>query len=290
MFVFFIALCYNTAMNCVRVKAYAKINLTLFVCGAADGYHKLDSLVASVGLYDTVTVRKRRDGRVTVKMLGAEIQGENNAVKAAELFIKEFATCGADITVIKRIPMGAGLGGSSADAAGVLNALARLYRINDTERLAKLADATGSDTRYMLGGGWARLFGRGDTVKKVSGRLRARLLLLVPEEKVSTPQCFAAFDKNGVVGGDSDEAERAVNRGDVYALAASLHNALMPAAVSLSGGISDCADKLKGLDPLAVNMTGSGSGVYALFASRRLCVRAKRSYRGTARAYILKTR
>ncbi len=290
MFVFFIALCYNTAMSCVRVKAYAKINLTLYVCGTADGNHKLDSLVASVGLCDTVIVRKRRDGRVTVKMHGAEIHGENNAVKAAELFIKEFSTCGADIEIIKRIPMGAGLGGSSADAAGVLNALARLYRVKDNERLAKLADATGSDTRYMLGGGWARLFGRGDTVKRVSGKLRVWLLLLVPEEKVSTPQCFAAFDKNGAVGGNSDEAERAVNRGDVYALAASLNNALMPAAAGLSSGVSDCAGALKGLEPLAVNMTGSGSGVYALFASRRLCVRAKRSYRGTARAYILKTR
>ena len=281
-------------MDSVRIKAYAKINLTLFVCGAQDGYHQLDSIVASVGLYDLIKVKKRRDGLIGVTMHGMGSEGipadKNNAVKAAQLFKEAFGTCGADITVYKNIPVGAGLGGSSADAAGVLNALSRLYKINDTATLKRLADMTGSDTRYMLSGGWARLFGRGDEVKALESSLKLHLLLLVPGESVSTAQCFSAFDVSGQFGGNSNAAEAAVAAQDINGLAAQLTNALMPAAASLSGGIRRCAEELKEFDPLAVNMTGSGSGVYALFENKEFCAYAKSRYRGEARAYILNTR
>lgn len=142
-------------MGSVRIKAYAKINLTLFVCGKKDGYHALDSLVASVNLFDAITIKKRKDRLVSIAMHGMGSESipfeKNNAAKAAELFVEKFGTCGADITVYKNIPMGAGLGGSSADAAGVLNGLAKLYKIDDMAALKLIADQTGSDTRYMLG-------------------------------------------------------------------------------------------------------------------------------------------
>ena len=106
-------------MDTVRVKAYAKINLTLSVTGVKDGYHMLDSIVTSVDLYDAVKVKKRRDGLVSVTMRGCGSEnipfGSNNAVKAAQAFIEKYSTRGADITVNKNIPVGAGLGGSSAD-------------------------------------------------------------------------------------------------------------------------------------------------------------------------------
>ena len=121
-------------MATVRQKSYAKINLTLKVTGAEGGFHTLDSVVASVDLYDLIVLKKRRDKLVSITMHGCgseQIPFEsNNAVKAAESFINEFDTCGADITVYKNIPMGLGLGGSSADSAGVLNGLARLYIID----------------------------------------------------------------------------------------------------------------------------------------------------------------
>lgn len=281
-------------MHSVRIKAYAKINLTLHVLGVRDGFHALDSVVASVDLYDVVTIKKRKDRRVCITMRGTGSEAipyeDNNAVKAAKLFIERFETNGADITVDKNIPMGAGLGGSSADAAGVLNGLSKLYGKDDIEALKELAARTGSDTPYMLEGGWARLFGRGDVVKRIDSRLKLYALLLAPEKKVSTAECFQRFDAVGGFGGNSDGAERAAIACDKKALSTELSNSLLPAAVSLSESVAACVAELKELNPLAVNMTGSGSGVYALFENKKFCARALSRFKGEARAYILEVK
>ena len=281
-------------MESVRIKAYAKINLTLHITGTEKGYHMLDSLVASVDLFDLITIKKRKDKLISVTMhgMGSETipPGSNNAVRAGELFVERFKTTGADITVYKNIPMGAGLGGSSADCAGVINGLAKLYKIDDFAGLKLLADQTGSDTRYMLTGGWARLFGRGDTVKAIDSALKLYILLLVPNGGVSTAQCYSLFDRLGTLGGSSEEAERAVVDCDIERLAGELSNSLMPPAVSLSGEIKSCIEQLQDFSPLAVNMTGSGSGVYALFENKEMCAYAKSRYRGRAKAYILEVK
>lgn len=146
------------------MKSYAKVNLSLNVTGAAGGYHLIDSVLASIDIYDTVCVKPRGDRLVNVYMhgLGSEniLPERNNAVRAGEAFVSAFSTKGADIEIYKDIPMGAGLGGSSADAAGVLNAMAALYKVTDRAALKGLADALGSDTGYMLGGGFARVAAR----------------------------------------------------------------------------------------------------------------------------------
>lgn len=281
-------------METVRVKSYAKLNLTLHVTGAAGGYHMLDSLVASVDLYDLVCVKKRRDKLVSITMRGQGSESipyeENNAVKSAELFIGKYSTCGADITVYKNIPMGLGLGGSSADSAGVLNALSRLYKIDDPAGLKILADATGSDTRYMLSGGYARLFGRGDEVKAIDSGLKLDFLLLAPKDRVSTGKCFAEFDRFEKFGGNSDIAEIALIKGDKRGLAGQMTNSLTPSAVRLAPDIGRAIDSLAEFGPLAVNMTGSGSGVYALFENAEFCDYAKSRYRGNCAVYRLKTK
>ena len=152
----------------VKIKSYAKINLTLEILGVEGGYHLLDSLVASVDMFDLIVLKKRKDklSRVVMKGMGSEsIPPEKNvALKAAELFSETFSKGGAEITVYKNIPIGAGLGGSSADAAGVLNGMAKLYGVEDREKLKALADSLGSDTGYMLSGGFARMQGRGEKV------------------------------------------------------------------------------------------------------------------------------
>lgn len=107
-------------MECV-VLMPAKLNLTLHVTGAEGGFHMLDSIVTTVEICDEVRVRLRRDGRVSAEVRGEGLDGlpadKNNACTAARMFCEKFGTCGADIRITKRIPVGAGLGGSSADAA-----------------------------------------------------------------------------------------------------------------------------------------------------------------------------
>lgn len=287
------ALCYNKLMESARVKSFAKLNLTLCVTGVKGGYHMLDSLVTSVDLYDAITVKKRKDNLVSVTMRGCGSESipfeENNAVKAAELFIEKYGVCGADITVYKNIPMGAGLGGSSADSAGVINALSKLHKICDPVGMKLIADLTGSDTRYMLGGGYARLYGRGNEVESLESGLKLNFLLLVPNGGVSSGKCFEKFDLSGGFGGNSDGACAALSAGDKLALCRSIDNSLAPAARQLSEDIGVAFDELLSFGPLAVNMTGSGSGVYAVFENAEYCAYAKSRYRGKFKAYCLKT-
>lgn len=287
------AVCYNKVMESVRVKSFAKLNLTLYVTGVKDGFHMLDSLVCSVDLYDLITVKKRKDKLISVTMRGCGSEciayEDNNAVKAAELFVNAYDTNGADITVYKNIPMGLGLGGSSADPAGVLNGLKKLYSINDEEGINMLADATGSDTKYMLKGGYALLNGRGDKVSYIESKLKLNFLLLAPRRGVSTAQCFKSFDSTGSFGGDSKGAVDALLSGDARAFRGKLENSLAPAAKSLSEDVAAAFGQLKEFDPLAVNMTGSGSGVYALFENAEFRDYAKSRYRGKFTAYQLKT-
>ena len=129
-------------MNVVKVKSYAKLNLTLEILGVEKGYHLLDSLVTSVDIYDLIVLKKRKDKFSRVVMHGMNSESippeKNNALKAAERFSDRFGTFGADITVYKNIPIGAGLGGSSADISGVINGMAKLYGVTDFAALKTL--------------------------------------------------------------------------------------------------------------------------------------------------------
>lgn len=285
-------MCYNWTMDAARVKAYAKLNLTLFVTGEEGGYHNLDSLVTTVDLYDVVKVAKRRrDGEVRIEMhgRGSEIidPEKNNAYRAAKAYVARYGCGGADITVYKNIPMEAGLGGSSADAAGVLKAMSRLYPQDDPAGLGELADGVGSDVRYLTEGGYARLFGRGDRVVKVDGALKLYFMLLLPPEGVSTAECFKICRISG--GGNSDEAEKALVRGDAEALGKLMQNDLFAAAQSLNGDIARAAAELKEFDPLGVCMTGSGSGVFAAFSNPEFRDYAISRYGGKFKVFSLKT-
>lgn len=279
-------------MNTAKVRAYAKLNLTLDVTGEEGGYHLLDSLVCSVNLYDTVVAKKRSDGLINVYMRGKGSENippeENNAFKAGERFVARFHTTGADVTVGKDIPMGAGLGGSSADAAGTLLALARLYGVTDMRALKELADGLGSDTGYMLRGGLARLGGRGEIVQPLGGCPELHFLLICPPQGVSTAECYALCRaKTGVT-----RTERAVKewkQGNFEWAAKLFGNDLYEGAKTLNADVGTAVAEAKSFSPLGAGMTGSGSAAFALFPSRELCEWAKSRYRGKFRTYCVKS-
>ena len=278
----------------VRVKAYAKLNLTLDITGVEGGYHMLDSLVCSVDLYDLIVLNKRKDDRVSIEMHGCDCElipyENNNAVKAAERYIAEFGTCGADIVIYKNIPVGAGLGGSSADAAGVLRGMAELYGKGGENQLKEIADSLGSDTGYMLNGGFAVLRGKGERVEKIKRPLKLHFILLKPRGGVSTSECYALYDRLSCgTGGNSFAAVEAITKGDVQALGKSLHNALYEPAVRLNPDVKTAFEELEAFSPLGVCMTGSGSAVFALFENAEFCAWAKSRYRGKFNCIQLKS-
>lgn len=300
----------------VRVKAYAKLNLTLDITGTSNGYHLLDSLVCTVGLYDLIKLNRRADKKITVEMhgLGSELiePENNNAYLAAKNYQNRFGCGGADIKIYKNIPMGAGMGGSSADAAGVLNGMAKLFGQGSEAQLKELADNLGSDTGYMLSGGFARLTGRGERVERIETQVSLWFLVLFPEAGVSTPQCYKLYDEfmsapcaashssSGQAGtagrefrcGALNQTASAIcslKNGDFITLGQSLSNALFTPAQKLNPQIGRAFGELKSFSPLGVNMTGSGSAVYALFETKELCEWARSRYKGGLNCAVFNT-
>ncbi len=294
---------YNGAKNegirvtTVKIKAYAKINLTLEIQGIEGGYHLLDSLVASVDMHDLIVLKKRKDklSFITMKGMGSERipPDGNNALKAAEAFSEKFGVDGVDITVYKNIPLGGGLGGSSADTGGVLIGMAKLYGIDDKEGVEALADGLGSDTKYMLRGGFARMQGRGEKLTYLDIDEKLYALLIYPSGGVSAKACYQKYDelprtlewRESFTQGAID----ALRAKDKNGLGRYLTNDLYTAASHLDPSVLTAMEEAQSFSPLGVTMTGSGSCVLALFETKELCEWAQSRYKGKFATYVVQT-
>ncbi|NLK16960.1 MAG: 4-(cytidine 5'-diphospho)-2-C-methyl-D-erythritol kinase [Clostridiales bacterium] len=264
----------------VKVKAYAKVNFFLKVVGTdGEGYHLLDTVMASVSLFDEISVLKRADG--SINLICPAVRGENTALAAARLFQESFGTCGFDISIKKGIPIAAGLGGSSADIAGMLYALGRLYG-KDMESLREIAARCGSDAPFMLKGGFARATGRGDAIEPFECGKAYHLVIAKPEGGVPSGEAYRFYDemkKEGLIEenpGDGKEAARCLREGDINGLAKLCLNDLTLPAKRLLPDIAEVERRLLAFSPACLFMSGSGSAMVALFESAqksRLCAR-----------------
>ncbi len=265
-------------------KAYAKLNLTLDVLGTAGGYHMLDSLAVTVDLSDDVHLSARSDGVCTIVTRGAEIPAErNNALLAAENFCRRFHTPGVDILLEKHIPVGAGLGGSSADPAAVIAGMGRLFSVGDPVSLKQLADEHGSDTGYLLTGGLARLTGRGERILPLA--FCKMYFVILPTLPVSTGECFALYDRLGCPAGTrTGSAAALIAAGDLAGAAQYFGNDLTAAACELAP-VAEAEARLSACSPLGMGMTGSGGAVFGLFGDRAAAERAKKKM-GDPRAIV----
>ena len=186
-------------------------------------------------------------------------------MKAALLTQATFCTGGADIKITTGIPSGAGLGGSSADAAGVIRAMIKAFGAAADEEISeKIAASVGSDEPYMLTGGYARLTGTATGLTRFGAPCGGKILL-TGKGKVDTGECFRAFD-NGIKGKerpDNDRLIAALTRGDVTAANGELINELMPAATSLNPTIAEAIAVMRA-HGLKASMTGSGAYSFGL--------------------------
>jgi 4-diphosphocytidyl-2-C-methyl-D-erythritol kinase len=252
----------------------------------------LDSLVVTIDLADSITLTARSDDKITVSMCGSGSENiafdDNNAVKAARLFLRQYGTTGVDIAIEKAIPMGAGLGGSSADVAGVLRGMAKLYDIHDEQGLKALADLCGSDSGYLMTGGYARLTGRGECVSPIDSDLPLYFLLLTIPSGVSTPQCYRLYDEMSAGHSHTTrQAIEALSRKRCITLCQNLSNALYAPAKKLNPAVENSFQEASLLKADAVNMTGSGSCVYAVFLREEDCLKAFENYHGNAKLYAV---
>ena len=180
----------------LTLKAPAKINWFLNVLGRRkDGYHDIVSLMQCITLSDSLVM----ENSPTVEVVtGADIPGEENLVYKAARLMKEKtgSVSGVKITLHKEIPLAAGLGGGSSDAAATLMGLKRLWDLDCTPRdLAGLGEALGSDVPFFFHGPVSVVEGRGEIVSPVGLRKSYPLLLVKPEISISAAWAYAEYDK-----------------------------------------------------------------------------------------------
>jgi len=271
----------------IIVEAPCKINLGLNILGIENGYHLLDTVMMAIPLCDTVEIKLRNDGEIkTIFFCHGDTANhisetkidpvKNTAYQAAEYVRDNFGiTCGADIKIIKRVPVAAGLGGSSCDAAGVLRAYAELLRLPIA---VKDAAKLGSDTAFLFAGyTTARCTGRGDILEPFEAKPLD--LVIAVSGKVNTAECYRKFDelypnyKYSL--SDTNRLIEALREGNVGVIGRCIGNALEDAATELEPRIADTISLFMRTSAVAIFMSGSGAAVVGLYADKKSADRAR---------------
>jgi len=263
----------------LRVSAPAKINLCLEVLGQrADGYHEIRTIMQAVSLFDELSFSVRSDGRIVLHASGAGLPApkDNLVVQAARL-LKEECGCakGADIELVKNIPVGGGLGGGSSDCAETLCALGDLWDLGlSSEHLAGLAARLGSDVPFFISGGTALCEGRGERVSALHAEGTFHYVLVMPPERISTGQAYAAVEGSLTTSrraGRIEDVQAALATMDARRLGAALYNDLEVAAFRLNPRVR-CVHQTFVLacprvECLGLSLSGSGSSLFGVFDS-----------------------
>ncbi len=247
----------------MRLKCNAKINLCLGVKGKReDGYHDLDGVMQSVDIFDIITVNKATD--ITVECSSREFSGQKNiAFTAAKVFFEATKiTGGAKIFIEKGIPVAAGLGGGSADAAGVLLALNEIYKTDlSTAELSKLAVRLGADVPFFIEGGTMRARGVGEILDKLPCPSGIYFLIAKDGVKPSTAQMYNHLDnlENPYIP-NTEEFIKALFCENIDEALTHIGNSFQSVT-----GLYGIDEILKDTNYNAICLSGSGPSVFAVY-------------------------
>jgi len=253
----------------LSVDAPAKINLTLRILRQrADGYHDLESVVAAVGLADTLVFREASELSMTAEGLDVPVGDDNLVLRAARVLQEACGVrAGAEVRLRKRIPLGRGLGGGSSDAAATLAALNRLWDCGlEASDLVRLGAEVGSDVPLFLGSPVCVMRGRGARLEPGAARPRWWVALAWPSYGLPTVDVYAAYDRL-----TKDDAPRPAATDILTHLAGSAREAapfivndLEPAARAARHHDVNLGRVFQEAEAAAFGMTGSGSAYFAL--------------------------
>ncbi len=252
----------------ITAKANAKINLTLDIVGIReDGYHLVDMIMQSVSLYDTVTVQKSQCG-ITVNSSDNTLGGEDDITyKAAKLFFENASVSGgANISINKNIPVAAGLGGGSSNAAAVLLLLNKIYGNPLTnEKLEEISVKLGADVPFFLHGGTISVTGIGEVFEKLPDMPKCFLVIAKKDTKPSTKKMYEIIDNTDVSAfrPDNNAAKKAIADNDLPYLCSSIKNVF-----SAAWKPDIVTDILRKNNALSVSLSGSGPSYFGIFNSK----------------------
>lgn len=281
-------------MQLVRVRekvvawAPAKVNLFLEVLRKRpDGYHDIATLMVAVRWFDTLVFTEEPTGQVRLASNRPDLStGPDNLIVRATLRLREQTGTGqgANIRLVKRIPLAAGLAGGSSDAAATLAGLNELWRLGQSDdALAKLGGEVGSDVPFFFHTPAAWCTGRGEIVSPRTLGKALDLVLLCPAFGIATAQVYANVGPTlrvgvGQTGGlpsgpgiceHGEEIQQALAAGDIEGIGRLLFNRLQPAAEGIAPELADYHRLLARFQPAGQLMSGSGSTLFALCRDRR---------------------
>ena len=261
-------------MDTINISAHAKINLALQITGRRDdGYHNLKTVMQSISLADTVTIKRNNSDFISVSCSDTYIPsgGGNIACKAAKAFFEAagISHTGTEIEIDKHIPHQAGLGGGSADAAAVIYGLNILCSTNfAVERLCEIGVSIGADIPFCLVGGTALCEGIGEKITPMPLIPDCHIVIAKGSEGISTKDAYSRIDALGklpeydfdVSGFSTDIITVSKACSNIFERAANIPEIIKIKNIMLQNGA------------LTSIMTGSGSAVFGIFTDKMLSV------------------
>lgn len=263
-------------------KAPAKINLSLDILGKRDdGFHEVEMIMTTIDLSDRIELHPLENNVIKVSLESRYVPNDerNLAFKAAEI-IKETYNIkkGIHIKMVKNIPVSAGLGGGSSDAAAVLRGLNKLWSIGvTTEELANLGLAIGTDVPFCVINSTALVKGRGEIIQKLPSPPPCWIVLAKPDLGVSTKTIFQEVVVEKLIHPNTSEIIDALMDGDFLKLSNNLGNSLEDITLELYPEVGRLIHKMKQVGSSNVLMSGSGPTVYSLMEQES---KAQRLYNG----------
>jgi len=258
----------------MAINSYAKINLFLKIGKRLNsGYHNIQSVMQRIELSDTIHFEPINEDRVIIESTSAELASEENlAYKAAIILKKKYKVKhGVKIFLEKNIPLEAGLGGGSSNAATALMHLNKMWSLKLKEKqLIDIASHIGSDVPFFIEDQAALVEGIGDKIKRIKKAFSINIVLINPGFRVSTRWAYAAFDKQKPkikTNADINELIKAMERKDIKAIAKNLHNDFDTVVTKKYKALNDIKANLMRNDALNACVSGSGPTVFAIFNS-----------------------
>ena len=255
------------------LQSYAKINLYLRIGKKLkSGYHNIQSVMQPIQLHDNISFEKLNEDLIIVQSNNPDLESKGNlAYKAASILKDRFDVKeGVKIFIEKTIPMSAGLGGGSSNAANTLVTLNKTWDLNLTQnKLIDLGAEIGSDVPFFIEGNTSLVEGMGDKIKPLRKSISLNLVLVNPGIKVSTSWAYKQFDKGKKEKNKKDVKEliNAINKKDIKKISENIHNDFDAMIEKKHKIISEIKTNLKKLGSLSSLVSGSGPTVFGVFDS-----------------------
>ena len=263
----------------MQINAYAKINLGLDITGRrSDGYHDLKMVMQTIDLHDVITIHaipeingSEEEGNILVTCNDSSlpVDERNLAFRAARLLFSEFSiTDNLEIDIIKNIPVAAGLGGGSADAAAVLKGVNEFFGLGlSDEELMERGAELGADIPFLINGGTALAQGIGEILEPLGAPLGLTAIVAVPDIMVSTKEVYEEYDRREFTGAhpDIDHLKAAIEMDDIGCIPEFLGNVLESVTIPRYPVIDRIKEIMMSNGAAGALMSGSGPSVFGLF-------------------------